>query len=441
MNFCGTTKINSDGHLEIGGIDCLNLVRDYGTPLYAIDESCIRKACKGSKDILTEQYPDSSVLYASKAFCALAIYKIIQSEGLGLDVVSGGELYTALKAGMSPHNIYFHGNNKSSNELNYAVCENVYAIVIDSDSELDTLNNIAENKGKIQKVLVRVNPGIDAHTHRFIQTTRPDSKFGFALSDGTATEIIRKIYAKKNLKFIGLHCHIGSQIFELKPFELAVEKMTDYIRLLNKDYGIEVDELNMGGGYGVKYTDEDKPLKPQEYVSAIVSKLKECVLAKKIKAPKLIIEPGRSIVGEAGITLYTVGSVKEIKGLKKYIATDGGMFENPRYALYQSKYSAVIANKASESKYEKVTVAGKCCESGDILIEDIDLPKTESGDILAVFTTGAYNYSMASNYNRNAIPPVVLVNNGKSEYIIKPQSYEDIISRDAVPQHLEKANK
>lgn len=343
MKLRDTLQINAAGHLEIGGVDCTDLVAKYGTPVYVMDEAYIRNVCRGYTELLREKYPASTVVYASKAFSALAIYKIVQSEGLGADVVSGGELYTARKAGMSADSIYFHGNNKTPDELEFAVRENVHAVVVDSLYEIELLQQIAHKHDTVQNVMVRVNPGIDAHTHRFIQTTRPDSKFGFAIADGTAAEIIRTISQKSNLRFIGLHCHIGSQIFELKPFVLAVDKMTDFIAELSRE-GISVAELNMGGGYGVTYTNEDKPLFPWQYVDAIVTQLKACVEAKKIAPPKLILEPGRSIVGEAGITLYTVGALKEIKGIKKYIAVDGGMFENPRYALYQSKYDALLAN-------------------------------------------------------------------------------------------------
>jgi diaminopimelate decarboxylase len=263
-----------------------------------------------------------------------------------------------------------------------------------------------------------------------------DSKFGFSISDGAALDAIRAVLSKRNLEFLGLHCHIGSQIFELKPFGLAVEKMTDFIKVIGAELKTSVKELNMGGGYGITYTSEDKPLAPAEYVAYIADKLKECVAAKKIAPPRLILEPGRSIVGEAGVTLYTVGAIKDIKEVKKYIAVDGGMFDNPRFALYQAKYEAVLAAKADAAPAETVTVAGKCCESGDILVEDARLPAAESGDILAVLSTGAYNYSMASNYNRHAVPPVVLVDGGKADYIVRPQTYADLANRDALPEFL-----
>ncbi len=435
-----TLNINKSGHLEIGGCDTVSLAAKYGTPLYVMDEEYIRGICKEYNAILHEDYGDGLICYASKAFSAEAIYEICRQEGLGADVVSGCELLTALKAGISADKLYFHGNNKTPFELDMAVNAGVHAVVIDSFYEMELLENICAAVDKTVRALVRVNPGIDAHTHHFIQTTRVDSKFGFSISDGTALEAIRKVNALKHVEFVGIHCHIGSQIFELKPFELAVEKMTDFIVKINEELNLTVKELNMGGGYGVTYTDEDKPLKPGEYVKAIVKKLCACVESKKILKPKLILEPGRSIVGEAGITLYTVGAIKDIKDIKKYISVDGGMFENPRYALYEAKYEAVLANRMNDEKTEVVTVAGKCCESGDILVESAKLPPAQSGDLLAVLTTGAYNYSMAGNYNRNPVPPVVMVNKGMSDYIVRPQTYEDVMSRDALPAWLKGKN-
>lgn len=432
-----TLKVNTLGHLEIGGCDAVELAAKYGTPLYVMDEEYIREVAKSYKSVLDESYGDSLVCYASKAFSSKAIYAVCRSEGLGADVVSGCELETALAAGLSPDAIYFHGNNKTPFEIELGVKSGVHAFVVDSLYEIDLIDAIARQLNKTVGVLVRVNPGIDAHTHHFIQTTRVDSKFGFSVSDGAAESAIGKILTCKNLSFLGVHCHIGSQIFELKPFELAVEKMTDFLVSLREKSGVTVRELNMGGGYGVTYTDEDKPLKPYEYVAAIVKKLKECVAEKKLQAPRLILEPGRSLVGEAGVTLYTVGAIKDIKCVKKYLSVDGGMFENPRYALYEAKYEARLANRMNDEPTETVTVAGKCCESGDMLVIDARLPKAESGDILAVFTTGAYNYSMASNYNRNPVPPVVFVRGGKAEYAVRPQTYQDIMARDEIPSWLE----
>ena len=436
MNGRDTLKINKQGHLEIGGMDAVAIAEKFGTPLYVFDEAHIRNMMRAYKTAIEKEYNGNGlVLYASKAFSCEAVYAIARQEGIGVDVVSGGELYTAVKAGFPADKIYMHGNNKLERELEFALDCGVGNIVVDSFREADILDKLAGEKNVVQNVLIRINPGVEAHTHAFVQTARTDSKFGFSIADGAALNVLQTIAKKENLDFLGLHCHIGSQIFELKPFALAVDKMTDFI-VQAAQCGIKVRELNMGGGYGVTYTAEDKPLQPWEYVDAIVEKLSECVREKRIDAPKLILEPGRSIVGEAGITLYTVGAIKEIEGIKKYIAVDGGMFENPRYALYQSKYDAVLANRALDAPCETVTVAGKCCESGDMLIENICLPKAKSGDLLAVFTTGAYHYSMASNYNRNPVPPVVLVNRGESEYIVKPQSYEDMLAREVIPARL-----
>lgn len=432
-----TLQVNREGHLEIGGCDTVELAAKYGTPLYVMDEAYIRGVCDGYTQTLRDAYPDFRICYASKAFSCKAIYTIMAEMGLGADVVSGCELKTALSGGMDADAIYFHGNNKQAEELSEAVKAGVHAVVIDSFFEMALLNEIAAEKGKKQRVLVRVNPGIDAHTHHFIQTSKVDSKFGFSIADGSAVEAIRTVCSLENLSFAGIHCHIGSQIFELKPFELAVEKMTDFIAAL-KEKSIPVTELNMGGGYGVTYTAEDKPLAPREYALAIAQKLKECAAKKGLPRPRLILEPGRSIVGEAGITLYTAGAVKEIRNVKKYIAVDGGMFENPRYALYQAKYDAVVANRMREAPEEIVTIAGKCCESGDMLVPDIRLPRIHSGDLIAVLTTGAYNYSMASHYNRNPVPPVVLVNEGKADYMVRPESYERIMEMDAFPEWIKR---
>lgn len=425
-----TLLINKKGHLEIGGCDTVELAKEFKTPLYVMDRAYIEKICNEYNNVLGQKYPNSLVCYASKAFSCTAIYQIVSSLNCGADVVSGGELFTALRGGMDADKLYFHGNNKQHYELSEAVSAGVHAVVIDSFYEIDFLSSIAKANGKKQGVLVRVNPGIDAHTHHFIQTTRVDSKFGFSIADGTAIKAIEKILNTEGLEFLGVHCHIGSQIFELEPFEMAVDKMTDFIVEIKNTLKVDTKELNLGGGYGITYTSEDKPLEPFEYVETIATKLNECVKDKNILAPKLILEPGRSIVGEAGITLYTVGAVKEIIDVKKYVAVDGGMFENPRYTLYEAKYEAVLASKMNEELSEKVTVAGKCCESGDMLVVDTMLPKALSGDILAVLSTGAYNYSMSSNYNRNMVPPVVLVENGKAEYIVRPQTYDDLISRD-----------
>lgn len=415
--------------LIIGGVKATELAARYGTPLYVFDVMRAVKTAKAYADVLKKEYPDFTVCYASKAFCCTGIYSLLAPLGLGADVVSGGELFTALKGGMDPANIYFHGNNKTASEIAYALESGVECFVVDSALELELLEKLAK---KPQNVLVRVNPGVEAHTHRFIQTTTVDSKFGFSIADGTAEEFIRSLVKYKNIIFKGVACHIGSQIFEPQSFEIAIDKMTDFIARL-ASVGISVERLDLGGGFGIHYLKEDLPLTPEKYMENSVKYLKKAVAARNIASPRLIVEPGRSIVGEAGVTLYTVGAIKTIKNVKTYVAVDGGMFENPRVALYDADYTVIAANKAGEVCDRVYSVAGKCCESGDVLARDVKLPELEPGDILAVPSTGAYHYSMASNYNRNAVPPVVAVKNGRSAYMVKPQTYEDIVRNDVIP--------
>lgn len=433
MNERDTLKINELGHLEIGGADCAELVKTYGTPIYVMDQEYIENMCKVYSETLKKEYGEGMIAYASKAFSCKEIYRIVNAMGLGTDVVSGGELYTAMKAEFPMSKVCFHGNNKTEEELKLAVKYGVKYVVLDSYSEADSLNEICKERSVIQEVLIRVNPGVEAHTHHFIQTAKIDSKFGFSIDSGEAEEIVKHVLGKSNLKLAGLHCHIGSQIFEDKSFSLAVEKMTDFYLKIKRETNTEFDVLNLGGGFGIWYADGDSKKSCAdyaEYIKNIVSVLNDCIKKKQLKKPYLIFEPGRSIVGEAGITLYTVGRIKTIKNVKDYIAVNGGMFENPRYALYQAKYTVVAAEKMNEQCVHQYSVAGKCCESGDLIAEDVNLPKMNEGDVVAVLSTGAYNYSMSSNYNRNLIPPVIMVKNGISRYAVKPQTYEDIIRND-----------
>lgn len=440
MNDRSTLKINQKGHLEIGGMDAVDLADQFGTPLYVFDEDHIRTMMRVYRQTLDKEYGGHGmVLYASKAFSCEAMYKIAESENIGVDVVSGGEFYTALRAGFPPQKIYMHGNNKLVRELEFALDHGIGNIVVDSYREADILDRLAEERKIKQNVLIRINPGVEAHTHAFVQTARTDSKFGFSCSDGAAKQITEHVLCKKNLCLLGYHCHIGSQIFEKQSFVLAAKKVMDFAAEMRDALSYEPEVLNIGGGFGVWYTDEDPKLKPSDYANflkSIIEAVKRKAEELKLKLPYLVLEPGRSIVGEAGVTLYTVGSVKDIPGIKKYVSVDGGMFDNPRYALYQSKYTVLLANRANEPCTEKVTVAGKCCESGDLIAVDVSLPEAESGDIMAVLTTGAYNYSMASNYNRNFIPAAVLVKDGRADYIIKPQTYEDLVRNDTIPDRL-----
>ncbi|MBR2498293.1 MAG: diaminopimelate decarboxylase [Clostridia bacterium] len=433
MNQRTTLKINDNGQLEIGGITCEKLAHDYGTPLYVMDQAYIEDMCSIFRDTLKQEYGDGIIAYASKAFCCKSIYKIINKMNIGADAVSGGELYTVYKAGFPMSKIIFHGNNKTYSELKLALELDVGYIVIDAYSEADQLDELCSKFGKKQKVLIRVNPGVEAHTHHFIQTAKIDSKFGFSIISGEAESIVNYVKNKPNLSLEGLHCHIGSQIFEEKSFSLAVEKMTDFYQKLKEHFNIEFNVLNLGGGFGIWYSDGDKAKTCDEYASyikIITKSLNDCIQKKGLKKPFLILEPGRSIVGEAGITLYTAGRIKRIDGVKDYIAIDGGMFENPRFALYQAKYTVVAPNKMNLPNDKIYSIAGKCCESGDIIAENCNLPEINEGDLIAVLSTGAYNYSMASNYNRNLIPPVIMVKNGQANYAVKPQSYEDLIRND-----------
>jgi len=442
MNERATLRVNEKGHLEIGGADCVELANRFSTPLYVYDEAHIRNMMRIFKNTIKEEYNgNGQVLYASKAFSCEAVYAIAKSEKIGVDVVSGGELYTALKAGFPAEEIYFHGNNKLERELEFALDGKVGTIVVDSYREADILNEMCLTRGIKQNVLVRINPGVEAHTHAYVQTARTDSKFGFSVADGAAKTVCEYVLAKSNLCLKGYHCHIGSQIFEKQSFVIAAEKVLDFSSTIKKELGFEASIINLGGGFGVWYTDDDPKLKLNDYndyLKAVISAVKRKVKENNLKEPYLLIEPGRSIIAEAGITLYTVGAIKNIPGIKKYVAIDGGMFESPRYALYQSKYTVLLANRANEPCTEKVSIAGKCCESGDLIAVDVPLPEAKSGDILAVLTTGAYHYSMASNYNRNFIPAAILVNEGKADYILKPQTYEDLVRNDLIPERLTK---
>ena len=440
MDTRDTLRINKKGHLEIGGMDCTELARQFGTPLYVFDEAYIRHMMRIYQDTINAEYGGHGlVLYASKAFCCEAMYAIAKQEGIGADVVSGGELYTAMQAGFPAEKITMHGNNKLPREIGYALDCGVGTIVLDAYSEADLLEEEASKRGMVQNVLIRINPGVEAHTHAYVQTATPDSKFGFSVADGAAAAFAKYVLQKKHLRLQGFHCHIGSQIFEKHSFVLAVQKALAFMAEVKRTLGFEASVLNMGGGFGIWYTDEDAKLGVEDYrgyLTALIGAVKEGCKELGLPLPFINLEPGRSIVGEAGITLYTVGAIKEIPGIRKYLAVDGGMFDNPRYALYQSKYTAVLANRAAETPTEVVAIAGKCCESGDLIGTQFSLPKAKIGDLIAVLSTGAYNYSMASNYNRNFIPAAVLVKDGKAEYIVKPQTYEDLVRNDVIPERL-----
>ncbi len=422
--------VNNLNHLTLSGVDTCEIAKKYKTPLYLMDENLIRKNCRIYKKALEDNYDDGLVLYASKAFSCLYMYKLVMEEGLGVDVVSGGELYTALAAGFPADKIYFHGNNKTSDELSYAISNNIGKIVVDNQYELQNIEEIAKKMNKTVSILFRIKPGIDAHTHDAIMTGQIDSKFGFALENGEVYEIIEKGLECPHINISGLHCHIGSQIFEVAPFVQAAEVMMNLIHDIKTKYGLEINELNLGGGFGIKYVESDDPIDYGEYIRCVAETINKICQEKNIKKPKILMEPGRSIVGEAGITLYTVGAVKDIKNVRKYISIDGGLGDNPRYALYEAQYTVCLPEKMNANPCEKVTIAGKCCESGDIIAKDIMVPEISVGDLLCVFSTGAYNYSMASNYNRIPRLPVVMIKNGEDKLVVKRETYEDIIKND-----------
>ena len=423
--------VNEKGHLTIGGADAVDLAKEYGTPAYILDENVIRANCREYLTAAREHFgADALPLYASKALCFTGIYKIAAEEGMGVDCVSGGELYTARKAGFPAEKIYFHGNNKTDRDINDAMDMGVGRFVVDNLDELSAVSAEATRRGIKQGILLRITPGIDPHTHKAIVTGNVDSKFGSAIVTGQAMQIVKAAIAAEGVELIGLHCHIGSQIFDIEPFADAADIMVRFIADIKKECSYEIAELNLGGGLGVRYTEYDREISYSGAIADIAKIVRSFCDQNGIKMPRVILEPGRSLVAAAGATLYTVGSVKEIPSFRNYISVDGGMPDNPRYALYQSQYTALIANKANEPRDYRATIAGRCCESGDLLGENMEIQKAERGDILAVLVTGAYNYSMASNYNRLPRPPVIMIKDGASRVAVKRETYEDLIKLD-----------
>lgn len=430
MRLFGTMNINNNGNLQIGGCDTINLAKEYGTPLYVVDEALVRNNCRMFRDNFKDEGINTEVIYASKAFLNLATCKLIEEEGLSLDVVSGGELYTALTANFPVNKIYMHGNNKTEDELTLAIKSGVGRIIVDNRYELELIEYICEKLDKKIDVLLRVNPGIEAHTHEYIQTSKNDSKFGESIFSEDIYEIISNFLSSDRVTLKGFHCHIGSQIFEEDSFYQGIEVMMEFLNDIKNKCNFITQELNLGGGFGVYYSDGDTPVDLINCLNNMIIKVKEETDRLDLLIPKIMIEPGRTIVANAGTTLYEIGGVKKTYGGKNYIFVDGGMTDNPRTALYDAKYEAVVANKINNENNKEYTVAGKCCESGDMIIKDITLPEVEKKDILAVLSTGAYNYSMASNYNRIRRPAVVFVNDGQVKLVVKRETYEDIIKND-----------
>ena len=428
-------SINSENHLVIGQHDTVELAKKFGTPLYVLDEDLMRDNCRAYKNAIDTYYDGHGlVLFASKALCTMYTGRLVAEEGLGADVVSGGELYTLYKAGFPMEKVFFHGNNKTPDEIELALNCGVGHIVVDNKYELELLNRIANEKNVNQRILFRIKPGIDAHTHDFVKTGQIDSKFGVALENGEAYEIHKLALSMSNIQIDGVHCHIGSQIFDVEPFCEAAKVMIGFIADLYDKLGIKVNILNLGGGFGIKYTATDDPIAPSEYIHKVTNVVKELAQEKGIDLPFLVFEPGRSIVASAGITLYTVGCVKEIENVRTYVSIDGGMCDNPRYILYGSKYTAVLANNASAEPVAPITIAGKCCESGDLIQEHVMMPQIHVGDTLAVLATGAYNYSMSSNYNRIPRPPIVAVSDNEAKIIVKRETYDDLIKNDVLEE-------
>ena len=429
-----TTTVNQNGHLSIGGCDLIELAQKYATPLYVFDEETIRAVCRDYKNAFSS-YEKVRMMYASKALCSLATSALIASEGFGFDVVSGGEIYTVYKAGVDMSKVLFNGNNKSVDELLLALDVGVGRISVDNFLELSLLDELAASKNKTVDILLRITPGIECHTHEYIQTGHLDSKFGFDLTQiDEAVDLVLNQY--KNLKLHGLHAHIGSQIFETKVYHDEIEILVKELARLDKKFGLKLDEINIGGGLGVKYTESDVPPSTFEIADVILKSLNTSIEKYGIEPPTLFLEPGRSIISTAGVTLYTLGSSKQVPNGKKYFAVDGGMADNARPSMYGAEYLAGVANKPDSELSQNVTIAGRFCESGDILIKNIKLPELEEGDILCVFNTGAYNYSMASNYNRVQKPAAVLVNNSQSDIIINRETLDDLISKDIIPDRL-----
>ncbi len=429
MNSQITNQINQAGHLTIGGVDSLKLAKEYGTPLVVYDVSQIRNQIRAFKKVFEEEQVNYAVSYASKAFASIAIYQVANEEGAYTDVVSAGELYTAMKANFPMERVSFHGNNKSKEELEMAVKNHVGKIMIDNFYEIDLLRQVLEEQDSEINVMLRITPGISAHTHEYDQTGQVDSKFGFDLDSGQADKALQEVLKNQRMHMLGIHAHIGSQIFELNGFEMAAAKLVDVAASWRKNYDYTAQVINVGGGFGIKYVQEDHPLKPEEFVKAIVKTIKDEATKHNFPLPEIDIEPGRSIVGPAGYNLYKVGSMKEIPGLVPYVAVDGGMGDNIRPALYQAKYETVLANDPQRKASQEFHVAGKYCESGDILA-DAKLPLLKAGDILAMLDTGAYGYSMASNYNRNPRPAVVFAEDGKAQVVIRRESLEDLVHLD-----------
>ncbi len=419
-----------DGHLCVGGCDAVELARTFGTPLHVLDGGRLRQNLRAYREAFAEHAPTGQPVYASKALCTVATCQLAHQEGFWVDVASGGELSTALRAGVPAQRLVFHGNYKTEEELRLAVQAGVGRVAVDNFYELDLLDRLAREAGRVVDVWLRVTPGIEPHTHRAIQTGGVDTKFGFGIPDGTAARAVREAVNRPGLRVRGFHSHIGSQILELEPFRQNAQLVVAFAAQVRSELGYVAEEVNLGGGLGIRYLPSDRPPTIQAYVAAVAAALTAACRAADYPVPRLFLEPGRSVVGPAGVTLYTVGPVKGIPGVRTYVAVDGGMYENPRPALYGARYEAVLADRPDDPPQGVVALAGRCCESGDVLVWEAALPAVRPGDVVAVFSTGAYTYSMASNYNRFPRPAVVLAEDGRATVVVRRETYEDLLRLD-----------
>ncbi|MCE2462579.1 MAG: diaminopimelate decarboxylase [Dehalococcoidia bacterium] len=429
--FPETTEVNSRGHLAIGGCDVLDLASQFGTPLYVFDEDMLRNRCRQFVQEFRSRHQETTVVYACKAYVNPALARIFKEEGLGLDVVSGGELAVAKAVDFPPEMVYFHGNNKGRDELRESLEWNIGLVVVDSFHELELLDRLANEAGKVQEILIRVSPGVDPHTHVHTTTGILDSKFGFPIQTGQAEEAILQALRSSNLKLLGLHFHLGSPIFELEPYKVAMELVLNFASQFREE-GLILQEISPGGGFAIAYTRDQEPPPVGDYAEAIVSTMLDTCRTLGMEAPRLVVEPGRAIVGPAGVALYRVGAVKDIPGVRKYVSVDGGMGDNIRPALYDAAYEAVVAGKMRMEPSDKVTIAGKYCESGDVLVRDITLPPVEADDVIAIPAAGAYCLAMSSTYNLNPRPPIVLVKAGEARLIRRREGYQDMMLCDVI---------
>ena len=423
--------VGENGHLYFAGADTVSLAEKYGTPVFLLDDARVRARIREYKEAMQKNFGESSVpLFASKSLSFKEIYRIMAEEGIGTDIVSSGELFTAVSAGFPMERAFFHGNNKTDFDIQYAIENRIGYFIVDSMEELFLIDSYAQKAGIRQKILLRLTPGIDPHTHQKISTGGVDSKFGSAIETGLAEKITKAALSQTNIELCGFHCHIGSQIFDIEPYITAAEIMLSFILKMKEKFGFTAKILNLGGGFGVRYVESDPEISITENINAIGAYIRKKCAETNLHLPIIYMEPGRSIVADAGMTLYTVGTVKEIEGFKNYVSIDGGMTDNPRYTLYQSAYTILLANRANEKADFSCTIGGRCCESGDLIQENVLIPKPKRGDILAVLVTGAYNYSMASHYNRVTKPPVVVLRNGTEKIAVRRERFEDLIACD-----------